>query len=141
MQVKEIMSTNVVTVNKEDTIDKVAGVMQRYDVGAVPVLNGDSLCGMVTDRDLVIRCVAQDKEAKSCMVEEVMTPTAACLTPEQTVEEALKMMSLEQVRRLPVLHNGKVQGIISLADIARSHREMEAAECLSDICCPHPVEK
>ncbi len=136
MQIKDLMTKNVVTVDKEDTLDQVARVMNEKNVGAVPVLSGKDLCGMVTDRDLVVRCLAQGKDAQSVMVSEIMTPTTACLTADQTVEDAVNMMKAEKVRRIPVLNNGKVDGIITLGDIAQSRMEAEAADCLADICRP-----
>lgn len=136
MQVKDIMSTNVVTVKQEDTAQCAAELMREHNIGAIPVVTGKNVCGMLTDRDIVLRCVAPGKQPGSCRVGELMTSCAACVTPTQSVSDAISLMSNEQVRRLPVLENGQLTGIVSLADVARIRKSPEVANALSEISMP-----
>ena len=136
MQVKDVMSTNVITVRQDDTAQTAATLMREHNIGAVPVVSGNSVCGMLTDRDIVLRCVAPGKSPADCRVGEVMTGCAACVTPNQSVSDAISLMSSEQVRRLPVLENGALKGIVSLADVARIRKSPEIANALSEISMP-----
>lgn len=136
MLVKDVMSSHVITVSQEDTAQAAATLMKDNNIGAVPVLSGRNVCGMLTDRDIVLRCVAAGKSPTQCKVSEVMTGCAACVTPTQSVSDAISLMSSEQVRRLPVLENGTLAGIVSLADIARIRKSPEVANALSEISMP-----
>lgn len=136
MLVKDIMTPTVVTVTQEDTAIEAANLMKVNNIGAVPVTCGSNVCGMLTDRDIVLRCVAVGKTPDECKVSEVMTGSAACVTPTQSVTDAITLMASEQVRRLPVLENGELTGIISLADIARIRKSPEVANALCEISMP-----
>lgn len=136
MLVKDIMSTHVVTVTQEDTAQNAATLMKSHNIGAVPVLCGKNVCGILTDRDIVLRVVASGKSATECKVSDVMTSSTACVTPNQSVSDAVSLMASEQVRRLPVLDNGNLAGIITLADIARIRKSPEVANALSEISMP-----
>ncbi|HIZ55287.1 MAG TPA: CBS domain-containing protein [Firmicutes bacterium] len=136
MLVKDVMTSHVVTVKEDATVTEAAKLMQRYDIGVIPVVNGTTVSGMVTDRDIVLRCVAGGKSPAECRIGDLMTESAACVAPNQSLEDCIHVMSQEQVRRLPVLENGRLEGIVSLADIARVRTSAEIAEALAEICMP-----
>ena len=129
MKVKECMTKNVICVGEYESADVAARLMARYNLGSLPVRRFDgSLSGMVTDRDLVVRCMAADKAPGSVRVGSVMTKRLVSV-PEN--------MAREQVRRLPVTGQGGLVGLLTLADLSRvSDLSMEAGECLGEICAP-----
>ena len=95
---------------------------------------GKRLRGMITDRDIVLRCVAAEEDPSQTMVRDIMTRNCATVAPGDDCREATRLMAAQQVRRLPVVEGGKVVGMISLGDLAKSRRfDMEAAQALSEI--------
>jgi CBS domain-containing protein len=133
MKLKDIMSKDCVTVTKQDNIFEIATKMKEHDIGFIPIVDGMQLIGVVTDRDLVLRGYA-DKRSGSGSVEEVMTNKPITATPETTVDEAAKIMSDKQIRRLPVVNNGQLVGVIAIGDLAvHQYSEEEAGQALSDI--------
>ncbi|MDF2964512.1 MAG: hypothetical protein K0S39_6247 [Paenibacillus sp.] len=133
-KLKEIMTKDCATVTLKDNVYEVAVKMKQEDTGFIPVVDGKKLIGVITDRDLVIRGFAAKKEG-STAVEEVMSSNQiTSATPETTVDEAAKLMAKQQIRRLPVVENGELVGIVSIGDLAvRSKFEDEAGEALSQI--------
>ncbi|GIP57971.1 CBS domain-containing protein [Paenibacillus woosongensis] len=133
-KVKDIMTDQVVTVSPKDNIYEVAVKMKNNDTGFIPVVeNGDRLIGVITDRDLVIRAIA-DKHPGSTAVETVMTRGIRCASPDTPVDEAADMMAEQQIRRLPVTEGDRLIGIVSLGDMAvRNNFADEAGDALSDI--------
>lgn len=131
--VKDIMSKNVVAVLPTDTAEDAAKLMSEHDIGSIPVISNKELMGLLTDRDIVIRCISKGKSANSTKVSELMTTDVAFVTPEQSVHEAISLMAAERVRRLPVVNEGFVDGIVSLADIAKIHSGPEIASALTEI--------
>ncbi|WNR46552.1 CBS domain-containing protein [Paenibacillus roseipurpureus] len=132
-QVKDIMSTDCVTVTLLDNVFEIALKMKQHDIGFVGVVDGKKFIGGVTDRDLVVRGYAE-KHSGSTAVETVMTKDMKTIAPSTTVEEAAKIMAQNQVRRLPVLENGELVGIVAIGDLAiRGNFEDEAGEALSQI--------
>lgn len=136
MQVKDVMSTNVATVTTEDTVDVAARLLSRRNVGALPVTGADGrLRGILTDRDIVLRCVAASFDPALTRVRQIMTAHPVSLLPEDDAESAYAMMARRQIRRLPVTENGRPVGMLSLGDLAvQRDYSTEAAEALSDIC-------
>ena len=134
MQVKDLMNPSVVTIEPASSAALAARLISRHNVGALPVCAGDGrLRGMVTDRDLVLRCIAAEEDPAQTPVRDIMTRECATVSPGDDCREATRLMAAQQVRRLPVVENGKIVGMISLSDLARSHRfDMEAAQALSD---------
>ncbi|MFQ9472870.1 MAG: CBS domain-containing protein [Oscillospiraceae bacterium] len=104
-------------------------------MGALPVCGADRrLRGMVTDRDIVLRCVAAEEDPAQTLVRDIMTRGCTAVSPRDDCREATRLMSVQQVRRLPVVEDGRLVGIVSLADLARSQRfDMEAAQALGEI--------
>lgn len=135
MNVKDCMNPHVITVAPEETAAVAARLMSRHNVGALPVCARDgSLCGIVTDRDLILRCVALNRSAEETAVERIMTTRVTSVMPGTSLTKAADCMAREQVRRLPVVEGRRLVGMISLGDL--SHREdysIEAAEALSEI--------
>lgn len=135
MQVQELMSRDPVLVETKEPVRSAAQLMRQRNIGVMPVCNGRGrLVGMLTDRDITIRCVAAKLDPGSTPVEDVMSRGAVTAEPEEDVQQALEKMHLEQIRRLPVVQDGKLVGMLSLADVARNHSmDMEAAKALSSI--------
>ena len=135
MLVKEMMNPGVVSIQQEDSVALAARLLSRHNVGVLPVCGQDGrLRGVVTDRDIVLRCVAAEEDPAQTPVRQTMTRGCASVAPEDDCREATRLMGEQQVRRLPVVDQGKLVGIVSLGDLARSSRlDMEAAKALSDI--------
>ena len=135
MVVKELMTSGVVTVEPNSSAALAARLLARHNVGALPVCGPDGrLRGMVTDRDIVLRCVAAEEDPAQTMVRDIMTRSCTAVSPHADCRQAARLMSKQQVRRLPVVEEGRLVGMLSLADLARSHRyDMEAAQALSEI--------
>ncbi len=135
MQVKDLMSPSAVTVEPAASAALAARLISRHNVGALPVCGPDRrLRGMVTDRDIVLRCVAAEEDPAQTPVRDIMTRSCAAVASEADCREATRLMALHQVRRLPVVDGGKLVGVISLSDLVRSGRfDMEAAQALSEI--------
>ena len=135
MTVQEIMNQKVITVEPTASAALAARLLSRYNVGALPVCTSDKrLRGIVTDRDIVLRCVAAEDDPAQTPVRDIMSRSPATLTPSQPVHAAAMTKAAPQLRRLPVVENSKVVGIVSLGDLAKSHRyDMEAAQALSEI--------
>jgi len=130
---RDIMTTNVATVSLLDNAFEVAERMEQLNVGAIPVVDGNNLVGMITDRDLVLRGYAQ-KRSGSSAVEGLMTTDIVVGTPEMSVDEAARLMAERQIRRLPVVENGSLIGIVSIGDLAvRNDSADEAGEALTQI--------
>ena len=135
MFVKDLMSPSVITVEPGASAALAARLISRHNVGALPVCSSDrKLRGMVTDRDIVLRCIAAEDDPAQTPVRDIMTRRCVWVAPGEDCEAAARLMSERQVRRLPVVENGRLVGMISLGDLARSHRyDMEAAQALCDI--------
>ncbi len=135
MNVKDCMNHHVIAVEPEESVAVASRLMARHNVGALPVRARDgSLCGIVTDRDVVLRCVALEHSPQETTVARVMTDRVASVPPTASLSQAAAILSREQVRRLPVVEGRRIVGMVSLGDL--SHREetaMEAAEALSEI--------
>ena len=135
MKVSDIMSDRVVTIDEREPVIAAARLLKRMNLGALPVTDrGGKLVGMLTDRDIVLRCVALGGDARTMTAGDVMTRGVVTATPDVKVDDAAKRMGRGQVRRLPVVENGKLVGMLSLADMARKC-DMEAAAALADISC------
>ena len=138
MQVKDLMNSHVVKLAPETSVLAAAKLLSRYNLGSMPVCSTDGkLRGIVTDRDIVLRCVAQGYEPETTPVKELMTRRVYSVTPEDDVREATRLMAAEQVRRLPVTRDGRVVGMLSLGDMAKTtHFNTEASKALYEISSP-----
>lgn len=136
MKLKEIMSTNPVNIHPEESVAVAARTLTHYNIGALPVCREDGkLCGMVTDRDLVVRCLASGKLPENTRVKDVMTGRVVSAAPDMDIGAAAHLMGRQQIRRLPVVENGRLCGMVSLGDLAvREDCSIDAADALGDIC-------
>lgn len=133
MKVKQIMTTDVSTVAPNDTVTKAASLMGQLDVGSVPVIDNNRVVGIVTDRDIILRGVAKGEGANQ-KISEVMTTDVKCATPDMDVHTVADIMAENQVRRLPVVENDKLVGIVAIGDLAVENIfENEAGEALHTI--------
>ena len=138
MNCREVMTENPVCCLPTDTVSMAARVMRREAVGPVPVINDEQskqLIGIVTDRDLAIRVVAEARDPNHTMVSDVMTSTIFACRPEDNLSTAIKAMEVNQIRRIPVVEeDGKIAGIISQGDVAvRIHEPEMTAEMVEEI--------
>lgn len=135
MKVKDIMSEKLIAVSPEENLSVAARLLSRYNIGALPVCGKEGkLRGMVTDRDIVLRCVAAEDDANSVKVSEIMTRKVVSVNANEPIHTAIDLMSEKQIRRLPVEENGKVVGMISIGDLAKvPDFSTEAAAALCEI--------
>ena len=136
MKIRDIMSSSVIKIHPEETVAVAARTLQRYNIGAMPVCGSDGLLqGMVTDRDLVVRCMASGGDVQQMTVGQVMTRQVVSASPDMDTGAAAHLMGRAQVRRLPVVQQGKLCGMITLGDLARrENTNPDAADALGDIC-------
>ena len=135
MKLQDIMTSRVVRIHPDETVAVAARALEHYNIGALPVCDSDGkLCGLVTDRDLVTRCMAAGKPAASTKVREVMTSGVLSARPDMDADLAAALMGREQIRRLPVVENGKLCGMVSLGDLAvREDTVYDAGDALMEI--------
>src|SRR6202008_1957757 len=117
MNIREVMTPNPQCVTPGDSIQNAARIMRDCDTGAVPVVDNGRPVGIVTDRDIVVRAVADGSQLNR-PVRDIVTGSIVCATPEMSTHEAPDMMSEHQIRRLPVVENNRLLGIVSLGDLA-----------------------
>jgi CBS domain-containing protein len=129
MQVKDIMSKDIVNLNSEDSIERAAQLMRQFDVGAIPVCdNSKRLVGIITDRDITLNSVASGANASQQKVCDFMTSNPVTGSPDMDVHDAVRMMSRHQIRRLPIVENNNLVGIVSLGDISQEPTLQDNAE-------------
>ena len=135
MKVKDMMNSNVISITPDTSISAAARMLSRYNIGSMPVCSIDGrLRGIVTDRDIVLRCIAAEVPPEQTKVRDIMTRAVVTVSPESDMREAAALMAKDQVRRLPVVEHGTVVGMLALGDIARSHSfDTEASAALSEI--------
>ena len=135
MKVREVMRSPVVCVGPGQSVESAAKVFERYNIGALPVCTSQGmLCGMLTDRDLVVRCLAMGKLPAGTCVREIMTKQVISVSPDMDASVAANLMGRKRVRRLPVVEHGKVRGILSLDDLAANEQNAyDAADALGEI--------
>ena len=138
MKVNECMSSKVCFCSPEATIKDVAKLMCDNHVGCIPVCdNNQAVVGILTDRDIILRCVGCDKDAKTTKVTDVMTTKVCCCNEDDEIEYAEKCMSDMQVRRIPVINDGRLVGMLSLGDLAHNDTKIgknNVCETLENIC-------
>jgi CBS domain-containing protein len=123
--IRDVMTRNPVCVSDKDSIREAARIMAREDTGVVPVVdNGKKIIGMITDRDIVVRLVAEGKDPSNAKVNEAMTKNVRSIKEDSTVADALNVMKGAEVRRVPVVNNNnEVVGIVSMGDIAKETQQ------------------
>ena len=135
MKLRDIMTNQVVKIHPEETVEVAARMLERNNIGSVPVCSGEGkLCGILTDRDIVTRCLAAGKSPQSTAVREIMTGKVYVGRPDMEISLAAGLMGREQIRRLPVMENGRLCGMVSLADLAvLEENNTEAGAALTEI--------
>jgi CBS domain-containing protein len=132
MDVREVMTSNPRTVSPNDNIQAAARIMKEMDTGAVPIVEGDRAVGIITDRDIAIRAVAEgayDRPVRECATSELVT-----VTPDTSTRDAERLMGERQVRRLLVVENGRLCGIVSIGDIAvKEGKDRRSGDTLESI--------
>ena len=122
--VRDVMTPNPASVSEKDSIKKVAEIMKREDAGVVPVVDGRKVIGMITDRDIVVRLIADGKDCSNAKVNEVMSKQVRTVKEDTPITEVLQLMGREQIRRVPVTNsNNDLVGIVSIGDIASDEKE------------------
>jgi CBS domain-containing protein len=118
-QIRDVMTSDPVCVSEGDTIREAARIMAREDTGVVPVVEGKKIVGMITDRDIVVRLVAEGRDPASAQVNEAMSKNIRTVKENDTVGDVLNVMSSSQVRRVPVVNeSNEIVGIVSMKDLA-----------------------
>ena len=135
MLVSELMTDSVISIAPDEPAALAARLLFRHNIGAIPVCTEDGrLRGIVTDRDIVLRCVAAENDPETTPVREIMSRSLVTVSPTDDVREAARQMAEAQVRRLPVVSSGKLIGMLALGDMAKTHSfDMEASKALSEI--------
>jgi len=136
MLVREVMSCDVVSISGDRTAAEAAQLMSKHNIGVLPVTDGNCVKGIVTDRDIVLRCVAKGMDSTSCKVCDVMSCNTTFVSPDQSVSDAARIMACEQIRRIPVLEGGNLAGMITLGDISRYKQDAEVAQAMCEISKP-----
>jgi len=134
--VREAMTASVSSVSPSQSLADAAEVMKREDVGSVPVVDEGRLAGIVTDRDIVTRAVAEQRNPQAVRVEEIASHELVTVEPEQDLDEALALMARHKVRRLPVLEQGRLVGMLAQADVALEAKEEMVGEMVEQISQP-----
>jgi CBS domain-containing protein len=136
MKVSEVMTTEVETISSDQTAREAASFMLRADAGSIPVCEGDRVIGMITDRDIAVRGVAEGR-GPDTPVSELMSDGIICAHEDEDIESVARRMSEEQIRRLPVLDaEERLIGIVSLGDLAREARSEPAHEAFEGVSAP-----
>lgn len=133
MKVRDIMTSDVAYAAPDTTLEEIAVLMRDENVGSIPVLDDGVLVGIVTDRDIVVRCVADGKDAAERTAEDVVSENPETVEPDDDVNEAAQIMAHRQVRRLPVVEDGRLVGMLSLGDIAVKESDQTAGDALESV--------
>ena len=139
--VRDVMTPGVRTVSPTQSLVEAAEVMKGEDVGSVPVVEEGRLTGILTDRDIVTRAVAERRDPQSVRVNEVASRELVTVEPEQDLDEALALMARHQVRRLPVVEEGQLVGMLAQADVALEAKEKQVGETVEEISKPTSTER
>lgn len=135
MKLREVMTRPVIRIHPDESVAVAARTLAHYNIGILAVCGSDGrLCGLVTDRDLVTRCMAAGRSAANTTVRDVMTSQVVSVRPDLDSSEAADLMGREQIRRLPVVENGRLCGMVSLGDLAvQGGSSLEAGDALAGI--------
>jgi CBS domain-containing protein len=137
MQIQDVMTADVSFIEPNTSILEIARKMRDGDIGSTPVVEDERLVGMVTDRDIVVRAIAEGGDVRNMTARDAMSPGVLYCFADQTVESVLESMGDQQIRRLPVIDRDKrLVGVVSLGDLALSGRRKAAGEALQEISQP-----
>jgi len=136
-EIRDVMTQDVVALPTDTSLADASRAMRERDIGDVLVVDGDRLAGIVTDRDIVVRAIAEDRSPSDTTVGELATGDVTSLSPEDSVEDAIRIMRDQAVRRIPVVENDRPVGIVSIGDLAV---ERDPNSALADISVADPDE-
>jgi CBS domain-containing protein len=132
--IKDVMTSNPCSIDAEKSVAYAAKMMREEDVGLAPIVEGDKLIGMLSDRDIAIRVVAEGRNPEQVKVADVASKQVVAIDPQQDLDEALRIMAEHQVRRLPVVEEGgKLVGVVAQADIAREGDDIQTGKLVEEI--------
>jgi len=132
--VREVMTSKLCSIDTDKTVTYAAKMMRDEDVGIAPIVEGDRLVGVLTDRDIAVRVVAEGRDPEQVKVTEVASRDLVTLDPQQDLDEALRLMAQHQVRRLPVVEeDGRLVGVVAQADVAQLADERKTGEVVEQI--------
>ncbi len=134
MKVDDCMCCNVTCVKPDTTLRECAKIMSNDDIGCVPVCENDELVGIITDRDIILRAVAENKDVNTLTAKDVMTIKPYTCDCGCDVKEAQDVMSEFQIRRIPIMENGKVVGMLTLGDLALNNGTDDKEVCKTMKC-------
>ena len=137
MKLRDVMTNPVIRIHPDESVSVAARMLTRYNIGILPVCGNDGrLQGLVTDRDIVTRCLASGRSPAATSVKDVMTSRVVSAQPDMDTALAAGLMGSQQIRRLPVLENGKLCGMVSLGDLAvQDETAYDAGDALAEISC------
>ena len=133
MKVRDIMTAEVATAALDATLEEIATMMKDEDTGVIPLVEDEELVGLITDRDLVVRGIAAGKNPSDTTVEEILSENLETIEADDDVEEASRLMARRQIRRLPVVEDGRLVGMISIGDIAVKATGQKAGQALEEV--------
>lgn len=120
MKVQDVMTKSVSTARPDDSLKRVAQLMKQEDAGFIPVTNGDQLLGVITDRDIVIRCIAEREDLNGIKAQDCMSKNVSTVDSDAEIDEAARIMERQEIRRLPVTKGGKLVGILSHGNLVQA---------------------
>lgn len=132
-KVADVMTQRPRAMNPKTPLNEIAQVMETDDVGAIPLVDGDRLVGIVTDRDIVVRAVAKGKDPKGMPASEVSSSQLVTVHPDDDLSDALQLMAQHQVRRLAVTDEDRLVGVVLQADVARQGKDKETGQVVEGI--------
>ncbi len=131
--IREVMTPGPETIQADRPAAEAAKLMKHADAGMIPVMENGQLLGAVTDRDIAIRVVAEGKDPQSTPVREIASTDIVTVEPDRDLAEALQLMAKHQVRRLPVVEDGRLVGVLAQADVAREGDEQAVGHAVEEI--------
>lgn len=135
-KIRDLMTENPSTCAPNTSVTEAAKVLAGENVGSIPLVEGGRLVGIVTDRDLVVRVLAEGRDPETTPVGEIATGSIETVAPDADLDEALRVMARSQVRRLPVVEDDRLVGIVAQADVARHAEEVKTGEVVEEISKP-----
>ncbi len=134
MKVRDVMTSEVVAATPDTTLEEIATMMKTADTGAIPIVAEGELLGIITDRDIVIRCVAEGRDPAELSAEDILSEAIEVVDPDTDLDEAVEIMRRHQIRRLPVVETGELVGMLSLGDIAvKQGDQRDSGKALKDV--------
>ena len=133
-KIREVMTQNPCAIDAEKPVSYAAKMMRDEDVGFAPIVEGDRLVGTVTDRDIAVKVVAEGRDPSSTRVQEIASTDVVTVDPQQDLDEALRLMASNQVRRLPVVEeDGRLVGVVAQKDVAEQGDDVKTGEVVQEI--------